>query len=545
MAFTTAATNLVPNDTNGTLDVMVRDLVAGTTSRASVSTGGVEGNGSSKLATISADGRYVAFESDATNLVPGDTNLATDIFLRDLQAQTTSRVSLRPNGNQCNGFSFGCSISADGRYLAFYSSATNVVQGDTNNRTDVFVRDLLLGTNVRVSESSTGLQGEGGDSVCPMISADGRFVVFSSDATNLVPNDTNGEFDLFVQDLQTGALERVSVGSNGVESNHDTWIISTISADGRYVAFTSTATNLAEDVNGVDDVFVHDRETGETRCVSVDSAGIQSNAQSKQGSISGNGRYVAFFSNGDNLVPNDTNAVYDIFLYDMFARKTTRISVDDAGNEGTAGSRNPWLSLDGRYVLFTSGASNLVPNDLGFGEDFVRDRRTTEFDSFCFGDGSLATACPCAPPNTVPNPSGAAGHGCANSFALAGAELAAGGTLAPDEVVFRAEVGINYIGFAFLVKGNAQSAAGFANGDGVRCVDGALIRVGGHAAGTNGAPVGSWTYPNLVQTTPITQITAQGPGLAWYQLFYRNATPGFCSAGTTNWTNGVSVTWPP
>lgn len=165
VAFTTAATNLVPNDTNGTLDVMVRDLVAGTTSRASVSTGGVEGNGSSKLATISADGRYVAFESDATNLVPGDTNLATDIFLRDLQAQTTSRVSLRPNGNQCNGFSFGCSISADGRYLAFYSSATNVVQGDTNNRTDVFVRDLLLGTNVRVSESSTGLQGEGGDSV--------------------------------------------------------------------------------------------------------------------------------------------------------------------------------------------------------------------------------------------------------------------------------------------------------------------------------------------------------------------------------------------
>ncbi|MFN0242130.1 MAG: immunoglobulin domain-containing protein [Planctomycetota bacterium] len=163
---------------------------------------------------------------------------------------------------------------------------------------------------------------------------------------------------------------------------------------------------------------------------------------------------------------------------------------------------------------------------------------------FCFGDGSLATPCPCAPPDSVPSPSGAAGRGCANSFDLNGAQLSAVGTTVPDTIRFTGEIGPSYLGFGFLVKGNAVNANGIANGDGVRCVDGALVRFGGHNAGTNGAPAGFWTFPNTAQTASVSASTLQGAGqLAEYQLIYRNTAPGFCSPGTTNWTNGLELAW--
>ncbi|MFN0243344.1 MAG: plastocyanin/azurin family copper-binding protein [Planctomycetota bacterium] len=164
---------------------------------------------------------------------------------------------------------------------------------------------------------------------------------------------------------------------------------------------------------------------------------------------------------------------------------------------------------------------------------------------FCFGDGSLATACPCVPPNTVPSPSGAPGHGCANAFDLDGARMCVGGATSPDTIVFNVRVGPSYAGFGFLVKGNAQDTNGIAGGDGVRCASGQLIRFGGHNAGTNGAPVGSWTYPNSAQTTPVSVATLQTPGQqAFYQLFYRHAAPNFCNAGTTNFSNGYALSWP-
>lgn len=164
--------------------------------------------------------------------------------------------------------------------------------------------------------------------------------------------------------------------------------------------------------------------------------------------------------------------------------------------------------------------------------------------TFCYGDGSLATPCPCVPPNTVPNPSGASGHGCANSFNLNGAKLRAGGTTAPDTISLTADVANAYVGFSFLVKGNAQDPNGVAAADGVRCADGQLIRFGAHSAGTNGAPNGSWTYPNAVQSIPVSVATAQTPGqAAYYQYFYRNTAANFCTSATTNWSNAVQVNW--
>jgi hypothetical protein len=166
---------------------------------------------------------------------------------------------------------------------------------------------------------------------------------------------------------------------------------------------------------------------------------------------------------------------------------------------------------------------------------------------FCFGDGSLLTSCPCVPPNTVPDPPAAPGHGCANSLNPNGALLTASGstTPAPGTVAFDVLVAPNYVGFGLMVKGDANATAGIAAADGIRCVDGQLIRFGAHFAGTNGGQQGHWTYPNTVQTNPVSVQTAQPPGqVAYYQLFYRAAAPNFCNAATTNWSNGYRLTWP-
>lgn len=172
-------------------------------------------------------------------------------------------------------------------------------------------------------------------------------------------------------------------------------------------------------------------------------------------------------------------------------------------------------------------------------------RRMDEIVAFCFGDGSLSTPCPCAAPNTVPNPSGAAGHGCANSFNLNGALLSATGSPAPDTIVFTCAIAPNYVAFGFLFKGNASNPNGAPIGDGVSCVAGSLVRFGGHYAGTNGAPQGSWTYPNTVQTTSVSSATAQGPAQhAYYQFYYRNAAANFCNSATANLSNGIDLAWP-
>src|SRR6266508_1421320 len=221
-AFASSASTLVAGDTNGVRDVFVRDAVSGSTSRVSLGGSGAQGNKASgsggEAPSLSEDGRYVAFSSSASNLVVGDTNRALDVFVRDRQAGTTARVSVATGGGEGSGTSSSPSISADGRYVAFFSYASNLVSGDTNNTTDVFVHDRQTGTTTRVSVATGGGEGNGASS-SSSASADGRYVAFGSHASNLVDGDTNNNGDVFVHDRQTGTTTRLSVATGGGEGN--------------------------------------------------------------------------------------------------------------------------------------------------------------------------------------------------------------------------------------------------------------------------------------------------------------------------------------
>ena len=324
------------------------------TERVSVASDGTQSNGfqgngyGSFASAISGDGRFVAFRSFANNLVPGDTNLVCcDVFVHDRQTGVTERVSVASNGTQSNGQGEGdIAISADGRFVAFGSEATSLVPGDTNGRPDVFVRDRQTGTTERVSVASNGTQANGYGAPPLAISADGRFVAFRSFATNLVPGDTNGLDDVFVHDRQTGMTERVNVASDGAQANAGGGSGS-ISADGRFVAFTSFATNLVPgDTNAVGDVFVHDRQTGMTERVSVVSDGTEGNDSSGDDSvaISADGQFVAFDSNATNLVPNDTNETRDIFVQATMSPSTTTSTSPSTSSSSSTSSTTTTMS---------------------------------------------------------------------------------------------------------------------------------------------------------------------------------------------------------
>ena len=362
VAFGSWASNLVSGDTNGADDVFVHDRQTGQTVRVSVASDGTEGNGTSEEVSISADGRYVAFYSHADNLVSGDTNSSSDVFVHDQQTGQTVRVSVASDETQGDGHSGYPSISADGRYVAFASGASNLASGDTNGVSDTFVHDRQTGQTMRVSISSDGTEGNN-DSGGPSISADGRYVAFSSFAGNLVSGDTNGQSDIFVHDRQSGQTTRVSVASDGTQGNDYSGYPS-ISADGHYVAFSSFAGNLVSgDTNSSSDVFVHDQQTGQTVRVSVASDETQGDGHSGYPSISADGRYVAFGSSASNLVEGDTNHTYDVFVHDQQTGETTRISVASDGTEGNNTSGAASVSADGRYVAFVSDANNLVSGD--------------------------------------------------------------------------------------------------------------------------------------------------------------------------------------
>jgi Tol biopolymer transport system component len=372
VAFISSASNLVPSDTNNTFDVFVRDRMTGQTEIVSVSSQGIQGNNTSAGSCISADGRFVAFHSRASNLVPSDTNGYVDVFIHDRMTGQTEIVSVSSQGVQGNGDSYGCALSADGRFVAFRSDASNLVPDDTNGYSDMFVHDRVTGQTERVSVSSQGVQGNG-DSFSPSISADGRFVAFWSDASNFVPDDTNGQIDIFVHDRVTGQTERVSVSSEGVQGNYDSGFYVSISADGRFVAFDSDANNLTPGVYYYSNVFVHDRVTSQTERVSISPDPGTGNSYAP--SISADGRFVAFYSDANNLVPGDTNYASDVFVHDRMTRQTTRVSVSSEGLQGNGNSFFPSISADGRFVAFYSDANNLVPGDTNYARDiFVHDR---------------------------------------------------------------------------------------------------------------------------------------------------------------------------
>ncbi len=460
VAYSSSATNLVGGDVGGFTDIFVNDTLNGSTTRVSVDSAGNAGNADSSSAVISADGRYVVFRSDASNLVANDTNSQPDIFVHDRDTGTTTRVSVDSSGTEGDAASDAPDISADGRYVTFHSLATNLVLGDTNGAQDVFVHDRDTGVTTRVSVDTAGNEGDAA-SEDPAISDDGRFVTFASSASNLLsPVTATVNFDngsgtylaggitvtagasggpLFYNpvenaigvgtDVFNGALagsEVLSVNfSNTVnvtdvsfrqwenpvlvtfdrvifdyspggsltftDSGQGVVLLDTFSTGGldidsfdvhpdtgvTAVYLHSVGFVAAGDNNAAADIFVHDRDTGTTTRVSVDSAGNEANGVSDGPAISGDGRYVSFSSLADNLVAGDTNGAEDVFVYDRDTGTTTRDSVDTGGGEANGSSFAPSLSADGRYLAFASDASDLVASDSnGVTDILVRDRDT-------------------------------------------------------------------------------------------------------------------------------------------------------------------------
>jgi hypothetical protein len=402
------------------------------TERVSLANDGAQADGSLSLfwrSAVSTDGRFVAFESDATNLVAGDSGAHEDAFVRDrdldkdgvfdeADAVKTVRVSVSTGGAEGNAFTWGATMSRDGRSVGFVSFSSNLTRGDRNGTADVFVRDRDTDRDrlfdeggavrtVRVSLSSANGEGNG-ESGVPVISPNGRFVAFGSRATNLVAGDRNLSWDVFVRDRdadrdgildESGAVKtrRVSLSTKGTQGNGDSEPAG-MSRNGRFVAFHSLASNLVSgDTNGVWDVFVRDRdvdkdgvfdESGAVKTVRVSrsSSGAQANGESLFPALSDSGRFVVFHSAATNLVAGDANGWSDVFVRDrdtdrdgIFdesgAVRTVRVSLSASGSEGHAPSYSASISEDGRFVSFASDAGDLVSDDTnGATDGFVRDR---------------------------------------------------------------------------------------------------------------------------------------------------------------------------
>ncbi|MFO0864400.1 MAG: Ig-like domain-containing protein [Gemmataceae bacterium] len=369
LVYTSTASDLAANDTNGaTQDVFLYDRVAKTVTLVSRNATGGSGNAASYEPHISADGNYVVYSSNASDLVAGDGNGTTDVFLWNRATQTTTLVSHVFGGNASgNNSSYSPTISANGQYVAYLTRATNVVPAKTADWIqDVVVFDRLTGSNVYLSHNVAGGQASH-YSYEPTISGDGNFIAFSSNAPDLVANDTNGYTrDVFVYNRNTDIVSLVSVNSGGTGSGNSSSSNPTISANGAVVAFTSTASDLvANDTNGnTTDIFVFDRTTSTMRLASRNALGTGSgNGESSEPMISGNGAFVVYSSGASNLVAGDSNATTDVFLYDIAGDQVSLVSRTAGGFAGNGASSMPTISSTGAFVSFKSNAGNLVSND--------------------------------------------------------------------------------------------------------------------------------------------------------------------------------------
>ena len=372
VAFESNASNIVDGDTNNVSDVFLFDRVTQITTRVSVSSAGLQANGISQNPSISRDGRMIAFASRASNLVAGDTNGFSDIFVHDRIAQETIRVSIAYDGAQANGPTFYSNLNGDGKRVGFESGATNLVEFDTNGVQDAFVRDVIGETTICVSVSTTGLPGNG-TSGAPRLDAEGDTIAFASHASNLVPSDTNDEMDVFYRSLSSKETQLVSVSSSGVQgtglSNGPA-----ISENGEYVLFASAAPNLVPgDNNGEYDIFLRELSSGTTERISMGFNG-EANDSTYDGELSSEGRIVVYTSFASNIVPDDTNGEADAFHFDRLTKTVSLVSRSTAGVQGTGMTLRATCDSSGSIVAFASGSGNLVSGDLnGLVDVFLRD----------------------------------------------------------------------------------------------------------------------------------------------------------------------------
>ncbi len=404
VAFESWADNLVDDDTNFSLDIFVRNRSNGTTERVSVSSDEVEANGQSSKPSISANGNVVAFESDSDNLVADDTNFSLDIFVRNRSNGTTERVSVNSDGDESNSSSFNPSISSDGTKVAFLSDSSNLVPGDTNSAFDGFVHTVGGGT-IRVSVATGGAEHDGSYVASVKISPNGLFVSFIANADNLSPDDGGMSEDAFVHDIQNVVTERVSVGimnpDRNSPGNNYTAGVSNPSNDGSKIAFVSYADNLTSDpdTNGVQDLFIRtlsstpsERNTEKVEAYDGYVSIEDGDGNTHMGKTSPDGRYVVFATAAGNLLPEDTNGLDDIYLYDRQDDILELISVKYDGSpiDGSY-THSPSVSADGRYVVYGSAANDIVSGDNDFMSDiFIRDRltNTNERITTAFGGGN-------------------------------------------------------------------------------------------------------------------------------------------------------------
>jgi Tol biopolymer transport system component len=364
------AGNPVANDTNNASDIYYFDKKNKTTDRLT------EGNNDSVDARISGNGRYVVYSSAANNLVQDDTNARNDIFLFDSKKSTHALVSVNRFGQPGNGGSFLPSISANGRFIIYESLANNLFPKDRNQSRDIFLYDTSTGLTRLVSVTQSNIQGNG-SSYKPSVSNNGRYAAFSSDASNFAANDTNNASDVFLYDVKTRIITLVSVNAEGMPGNGRSFDAQ-ISGNGRFVVYLSNAGNLVEgDTNDQYDIFLYDRKKNTTRRISINSLGEQANGSSLSPRISTKGRFIAYVSDADNLVDNDNNQLPDIFRFDNKTGITSRISLNAKGGEATgAGSFSPDINANGRYVVFESYADDLVEGDTNGNSDiFLSDTK--------------------------------------------------------------------------------------------------------------------------------------------------------------------------
>src|SRR5262245_3782653 len=392
VTFSTSSDRVVAGDTNGTLDVFVRDRATGTTVRVSVAADGTQGNGASFEPAISGDGRFVAFASAANNLTADPVSNVLNVFLHDRDPDgngifdedgaTTILVSKPWNGGVSTDPATRPVISGDGSTLVFVCG-TELTE-DSDGLIEVFAFDIPTGVLSCVSVPG------GGDCNGPSVSDDGSQVAFESYSTQLVAGDTNGDKDVFVRNRLLGVTRRVSVASDESQANDESFDAS-ISADGTKVVFVSDATNLVPgDVNGRRDVFLRDRTSGTTTRVTQLADGTGADGDSFRPVVSADGSFVAFQTLSRNLVPLDTNQYFDILLADRVAGTFETISADCVGFTGSGGqSTQPAMTPDGRFVTFASDATNLT--DDGFPNDtvYLRDRNVSwpMASATTYGDG--------------------------------------------------------------------------------------------------------------------------------------------------------------